>query len=111
MDKLTYQEIIKRILREHAQYRSKADNQVTSQVVYDDEHGHYLLLDVGWYDKKYWHTNPIHIDIIKQKIWIQYDETEEGIATDLLEAGIPEEQIVLGFKHPRMRPHTAFAAS
>lgn len=109
MDKLTYQEIIKRILKEHAQYRSQSDDSLSSQVVFDDEQGHYLLLDVGWYEKKYWHTNPIHIDIIQQKFWIQYDE--EGIATDLLEAGIPREPIVLGFKHPRMRPDTAFAAA
>ncbi len=107
MAKLTYQEIIKRILKEHAQYRSQNNDGVTSQLVFDDEHGHYLLLDVGWYDN--WHTNPIHIDIIQQKFWIQYDE--EGIATDLLEAGIPREPIVLGFKHPRMRPDTAFAAA
>jgi len=30
MDKLAYQEIIKRILREHAQYRSQGDDAVTS---------------------------------------------------------------------------------
>lgn len=51
MDKLTYQEIIKRILKEHAQYRSQSDDSLSSQVVFDDEQGHYLLLDVGWYEK------------------------------------------------------------
>jgi hypothetical protein len=38
--------------------------------------------------------------LIDNKIWIQQDETEDGIASDLLEAGVPKEDIVLGF-----RPH------
>jgi hypothetical protein len=43
MDKLTYQEIIKRILKEQAQYRSQNNEGMTSQRVFDDEHGHYLF--------------------------------------------------------------------
>jgi hypothetical protein len=39
---------------------------------------------------------------------IQYDETEEGIATDLLEAGVPKEDIVLGFRYPKIREYTGF---
>ncbi|WP_237396612.1 element excision factor XisI family protein [Okeania sp. KiyG1] len=38
------------------------------------------------------------MQIIDNKIWIQRDGIEEGIATDLMEAGIPKEQIVLGLK-------------
>ncbi|MFM6201853.1 MAG: element excision factor XisI family protein, partial [Dolichospermum sp.] len=45
------------------------------------------------------------------KIWIQYDDTEEGIANDLIAAGVPKEDIVLGFRHPRIRPFTNFAVS
>ena len=51
----------------------------------------------------------IHVELIKDKIWIQYDGTEEGIATDLLEAGVPKEHIVLGFRPPEIRPYTGFA--
>jgi signal transduction histidine kinase len=29
--------------------------------------------------------------LIDNKIWIQQDETEDGIASDLLEAGVPKE--------------------
>jgi hypothetical protein len=31
------------------------------------------------------------VDIINNKIWIQYDGTEQGIAGDLLAAGIPKD--------------------
>ncbi|MFM6081929.1 MAG: XisI protein, partial [Dolichospermum sp.] len=83
----------------------------TSQVLFDDERGHYLVLDMGWNNDKYLHATPIHIDVINQKIWIQYDDTEEGIANDLIAAGVPKEDIVLGFRHPRIRPFTNFAVS
>ena len=41
----------------------------------------------------------------------KYDDTEEGVATDLLEAGVPKEDIVLGFRHPKVRQHTGFAVA
>jgi hypothetical protein len=108
--RLDYQDIIKNILKEHSEYRSRGDDDIQSQVVFDDEHQRYLVLDMGWDDKEYWHTTPIHVDVIGGKIWIQYDDTEDGIATDLLEAGVPEDDIVLGFHHPQVRPFTEFEA-
>lgn len=57
------------------------------------------------------HHTPIHIDIINDKIWIQYDDTEEGIATDLLDAGVPAQDIVLGFRPTELRPYTEFAVA
>jgi hypothetical protein len=52
----------------------------------------------------------VHIDIIGNKIWIQRDGTEDGIASELLKAGVPKDHIVLGFRSPEMRKHTDFAA-
>lgn len=40
-----------------------------------------------------------HLEIKDGKIWIQEDNTESGIATDLEAAGVPKEDIVLGFRH------------
>ncbi len=105
---LNYQRIIKQVLQEHADYRAQARDPVQPVVVFDDEHSRYLLLMVGWDDKRYWHTTPIHIDIIDGKIWIQYDDTEDGVATDLLNAGISKEDIVLGFRSPDVRSFTGF---
>jgi hypothetical protein len=53
----------------------------------------------------------LHIDIIDSKLWIQHDGTEEGIAGELVAAGIPKEHIVLGFKPPEQRKHTEFAVA
>ncbi|BAZ32690.1 fdxN element excision controlling factor protein [Cylindrospermum sp. NIES-4074] len=109
--KLKYQEIIKRILTETAEYRASIPDGYDSQVLFDDERGHYLVLDIGWSNDKYLHTTPIHIDLIDNKIWIQYDDTEEGIANDLITAGVHTQDIVLGFRHPKIRPYTNFAVS
>ncbi len=104
---IKYQQLIKDILVGHTEYRSKGSD-IASQVLFDDERGRYLILDIGWSDKDYWHITPIHLDLINGKIWIQYDDTEEGVATDLLKAGVPKEDIVLGFHHPKVRPYTEF---
>jgi hypothetical protein len=109
--RLRYQEIIKSILKEHAQYRACIPDSYDSQVLFDDERGRYLVLDIGWNDDKYLHATPIHLDLIDDKIWIQFDDTEEGIANDLLAAGVPKDDIVLGFRHPQVRQYTNFAAS
>jgi hypothetical protein len=52
----------------------------------------------------------IHLDIKDGRVWIQHDGTSEGIADELVEAGIPKEHIVLGFRYPQYRKYTEFAA-
>ncbi|MCG8362198.1 MAG: XisI protein [Pseudanabaenales cyanobacterium] len=108
---LRYQSIIKDILQNHADYRAALPDSYTSQVIFDDERGQYLVLDFGWNGDKYLHATPIHISLIGDKVWIQFDDTEEGIATDLMTAGVSREDIVLGFRHPKIRRHTGFAVA
>lgn len=51
----------------------------------------------------------LHIDIIDGKIWIQQDGTEIGSANELVELGVPRQDIVLGFDPPNLRQYTDFA--
>ena len=51
------------------------------------------------------------IDIKGDKIWIQYDGTEVGVANELIELGIPKKSIVLGFQDPNARKFTEFAVN
>lgn len=108
---LKYQDIIKRVLQNHADYRTAIPDGYSSQVLFDDERGQYLVLDMGWNGDNYLHATPIHLSLIGNKVWIHCDDTEEGVATDLLEAGIPKEAIVLGFRHPKLRQYTGFAVA
>ena len=77
----------------------------------DDQQENYILLDVGWEGKKHIHDCIIHVEMKDDKIWIHCDGTEDGVATELMEAGIPKEHIVLAFHHPKERPYTGFAVA
>jgi len=107
---MNYFEVVKNILQEYADFFSK-NSPYPLRALFDDIRQSYLLLDSNWHGQTYIHNTPVHIDIINEKIWIQYDDTEEGIATDLLEAGVPAQDIVLGFRPPELRPYTEFAAA
>jgi len=108
--RLNYQKLVKRILSTYGK-RKPAHGDIDSRLTFDDEHGSYALLQVGWHGDEYVHGAVIHIDLIDDKIWIQYDGTEDGVAAEFVEAGIPKENIVLGFRPPEIRPHTGFAVS
>ena len=49
--------------------------------------------------------------ISNEKIWVQCDNTEDGITKELLSAGIAKEDIVLGFHEPKIRQYTGFAVA
>ncbi len=106
---ISYPEIVKRILQIHATFYSQG-SRWPLRTVFDDTQHSYLLMDIGWRDYEYIHNAMIHIDIIEQKIWIQNDDTEQGVAGDLLEAGVGKDDIVLGFRPPDLRQYTGFAS-
>ena len=66
---------------------------------------------MGWQGYKRIYACTLHFDIINGKIWIQNDQTEEGIANSLIELGIPKSEIVLGYFSPQKRADTEFAVA
>jgi hypothetical protein len=103
----TYRQIICQVLSEYVQLRY-AYGEIQNEAVFDRENDRYLVVSVGWQGVKRIHGSLIHIDIIEDKVWIQRDGTERGIAHELVKAGIPKKQIVLGFHVPEARPHTEY---
>ena len=111
MDSLeTYREIIERVLSDYAAV-PYAHGDFKTELVFDRDRDRYLLIDVGWDGKRRVHGCIVHIDIIDGKPWIQRDGTEQGIALDLEQAGIPKEHIVLGFREPELRQYTGYAVA
>ena len=111
MDSLeTYREIIERVLSDYAAV-PYAHGDFKTEVVFDRVRDRSLLIDVGWDGKRRVHGCIVHIDIIDGKLWIQRDGTEQGIALDLEQAGIPKEHIVLGFREPELRQYTGYAVA
>ena len=102
MDALTnYRQQVESILCEYAKI-PYAHGKIDIQTIFDREHDHYLLMLVGRDGIRRVHGCLVHIDIIDDKLWIQRDGTEYGIARELIEAGIPASQIVLAFRIPEM---------
>ncbi len=105
-----YRDTIETILEEYAK-TPYAYGDIQTEAVFDRSRDRYLLVNTGWDDGRRVHGTLVHVDIIDSKFWIQRDGTEDGIATELLEAGVPNEHIVLGFRSPELRQHTEFAVA
>ena len=103
-----YHEIVKALILEYASHQSAHEN-IKTEAIIDQEGGHYEVIDIGWDGTTRVHTTVLHIDIIKDKVWLQRNATSEHIAEELIKAGIPRESIVLGFYPEHIRPFTAYA--
>ena len=103
-----YPAIIRRIIEEHARVKPSYGD-VDVEAIFDDAHGHYELVYAGWFKEERIHGPVVHIDIKGDKVWIQFDGTEGGVALELMAQGVPRDHIVLGFQSPFMRKHGDFA--
>ena len=113
MDTLSkYRQIIREILQPYTKIEY-AYVDAHNTLVCDEDGDHYLILSMGWETnpKRRVHGCLIHLDIIDGKVWVQRDGTEDGVAGELEEAGIPKSDIVLGFHPPHVRPLTEYAAA
>ena len=93
-----YPDIIERILTDYTEIRY-ANGDITNEAVFDRKNARFLVVSVGWQKMRRVQHCLLHLDIIGDKVWIQRDGTEDGIADELEAAGIPRRSIVLAF-HP-----------
>ena len=105
-----YREAIEAVIRDYASVKP-AFGDIDMEAVTDRTHDHYEVMMMGWDNHERVHTSLIHIDIINNKVWIQHDATDVGVADELVERGIPKEDIVLAFHPPYKRPYTGFAVN
>jgi len=108
MDKLMhYRELIKQHIRHLAdlvnyQYRTD-EGEGIAHSVFDDEGACYLLVKAGWSKGRRSHGTTLFVRVHNGKIYIEEDWTEDGIANALIDAGVPEEDVVLAFQAPSTR--------
>jgi hypothetical protein len=105
-----YRKAIREVIDEYARY-PVSHGDIAMEVVVDQDRDHYELIHVGWDGPRRVHGAVIHIDILDGRIWIQHDGTESGVAEDLVQAGVPRDAIVLGFRPPHVRQYTGFAVA
>jgi hypothetical protein len=113
MDKLIhYQNLIKQILTEYQKISAQVpDADVDEELMFDDERSQYLWFNIGWKQGKRVKGISVYIRIKNNKIYIEEDWTEEGIATELMQLGVPASDIVLAFQPPELRKYTEFATA
>jgi hypothetical protein len=105
-----YPERVQQFIQQYADQKRASDN-IETQVIFDTQHHHYQLVNVGWIENKRVYGCVLHIDVKGNKVWIQHNGTELPVAEELVALGIPEQAIVLGFHAPYKRPFTKFAVN
>lgn len=113
MDKLAnYRQIVKDILTRYYELDLEQPSPgIDPFVAFDEVRDHYFWFQVGWDRTGRTCGSTVYIRIHNGKVWVEEDLTEDGVTRDLLETGIPKEDIVLGFQHPRERALTKFAVA
>jgi XisI protein len=105
-----YREIVQRLLQGYAAY-SHGDQGIDTELILDTTRDHYQLVHVGWQNDRRVYGCVLHLDIKDGKIWLQHNGTENDIAAELVEMGIPKTDIVIGFHSPFKRQFTEYAVS
>jgi XisI protein len=113
MDKINqHRQLVKQVLTEYDKlvHQSPGYHPETC-LIFDETHDHYLWLTVDWQGSKRHKYTHAHIRIKNEKIYIEEDWTEEGMANELMRFGVSTSDIVLAFQPPDVRKYTEFATA
>ena len=91
---IEYQTCIKHVLQ---RYAALTTERASVETIFDDAQMRYLAIRIGWNQEQRIYLCLVHIDICQDHVVIQCNNTEDLIAAELAELGIPREKIVLGF--------------
>ncbi|MCL2926739.1 MAG: XisI protein [Trichodesmium sp. MAG_R01] len=108
MERERYRKLIKSILEKHSEGDNK-DGEIETKIAFDLVRDRYLMFHVGCSGERRVFGCVINVEIRSGKFWIQGDGTEAGIANELIAAGVPKSDTVLGYRSPYMRKFTGFA--
>ena len=111
MDKITkYQDIITDYLQNYANTVKPVNlTGVESRVIADTKSNSFQLIRIGWNGKQHIFNVVLHFDIINQKVWFQCNNTDRDVVDELMEKGVEQQDIVLGFQPPYARGYLGFA--
>ncbi|NEQ08643.1 MAG: XisI protein [Moorea sp. SIO4E2] len=105
-----YREYVQRLLNQYAQ-DDVSNDEVEVQLIFDTDRDHYQWMNVGWEDLNRIYRSRVHLDIKDGKIWLQQNLTDLNPAEDLVEMGVPREDIVLGLQPPYKRQYTDYGVA
>lgn len=88
-----YRSILQHVIEQHANAPGIPES-VKGVAVCDVAHGRYLLMDIGWLPEGRAHDVVVHLHLRDGKVVVEWDGIEDGIAGDLIDAGIEPQDIV-----------------
>jgi hypothetical protein len=104
MDQLSpYRPIIERIMGEYLEFIT-GDEQIDIIPLIDQAQENYLLLEIGWQYPHRIYNVVFHLRLKNGQIQVEQDWTREGIATQLVQAGIPPHLLNLQYQPADTRP-------
>jgi hypothetical protein len=68
-------------------------------------------MNVGWEHLTRIYQTIIHIDIKDGKIWLHQNLTDQNSAEELVEMGVPREDIIWGLQPPYKRQYTDYGVA
>lgn len=99
-----YREIIHRLLEEYRAFLTElTKTDVDTEILCDDQNGQYMVMRIGWRAETRVHRPLFYLRLKDGKIHVEEDWTKEGIANELMRAGVPASDIVLAFNPPNLR--------
>lgn len=111
VDKLNrYRQILQKVVEHHAAMPAEPQH-IESLPICDPIHGDYLLMDVDRSPKGGPGEVVFHLRLKNGKVQVERDGIEDGIAQDLIEAGIQPEDIVFTFYSNESEPYSEKAAA
>lgn len=105
-----YREWIQKLLIEDSKI-APVNGEIEVEKIFDKESDRYPIVDLGWDEHRRVYNCVFHLEIRNGKIWIQRNQTDRQIADELVEMGIPKEDIVLGLQPTYAREHTGFGVA
>ncbi len=109
---LVFKQAILSVFEAYADYlRGGRQSSVDYHTVADEKNDRYQLTAVGWEHNTRIFYVIFEADIIGGKIWIQADNTEDGLAALLEEKGIAKHDMVLAYFPDYHRKYTEYAVA
>jgi len=107
-----YRELIRRAICSLNECPNPSQSgEVETLFLCDMDAGQFQLMNLGWQGKNRICSITLLVRVKNDKIWIEEDWTEDGLASRLMALGVPREEIVLAFHPPHLRPMTDFAVA
>lgn len=96
-----YRTKIRQLFEQYAQ-ASPSGGLDETLAICDEGTDNYLLMNVGWQGYERQHGVFVHLRIVGEQIYVEWNGTEDVIEK-LIALGIPEAVFVPAFRHPELR--------